>query len=90
MPRRYRKAAKQGDSRAQNNLGWMYERGEGVVQDQAEAVRWYGSARCPHVRTPPAVGCGPHGRYGMAAQQGNDEATVNLATVNMQDWEFMI
>jgi hypothetical protein len=29
-------------------------------------------------------------RYGMAAQQGNDEASVNLATVNMQDWEFMI
>ena len=33
--------AAQGNARAQHNLGFMYERGEGVPQDYAEAVRWY-------------------------------------------------
>ena len=27
---------------AQSNLGVMYEQGQGVLQDYAEAVRWYG------------------------------------------------
>ena len=35
---RYRAAAEQGDSAAQNNLGWMYKEGRGVSQDDAEAV----------------------------------------------------
>jgi hypothetical protein len=116
----------------------MYERGEGVVQDQAEAVRWcvrgwagdaaavavalvrhaiWHRATChPASRGMPSGiawhatshlarrcddvtrwqnetcegACVRACRYGMAAQQGNDEASVNLATVNMQDWEFMI
>ena len=33
--------AEQGDARAQYNLGVMYANGDGVPQDQAEAVRWY-------------------------------------------------
>ena len=33
--------AAQGNARAQHNLGFMYERGEGVPQDYAEAARWY-------------------------------------------------
>jgi TPR repeat protein len=37
-------AAEQGDARAQFKLGWMYERGLGVPQDNAEAVRWYRAA----------------------------------------------
>jgi hypothetical protein len=36
-----KKAAAQGDSRAQYNLALMYKNGEGVVQDYAEAARWY-------------------------------------------------
>ena len=40
----YRKAAKQGEATAQNNLGVMYERGEGVVQDNQQAVTWYRKA----------------------------------------------
>ena len=36
-----RRAAEQGDATAQINLGWMYSRGRGVPQDDAEAVRWY-------------------------------------------------
>jgi hypothetical protein len=38
---RYRKAAEQGDAKAQNNLGAMYGKGKGVPQDDAEAVKWF-------------------------------------------------
>ena len=52
----YRRAARQGDEEALNNLtamcnrgnsiaqfnlGLMYEEGEGVLQDEAEAAKWY-------------------------------------------------
>ena len=39
--RELRPLAEQGDPRAQNNLGAMYEEGKGVPQDKAEAVKWY-------------------------------------------------
>lgn len=39
--RSYRKAAEQGYAGAQNNLGLLYESGQGVEQDFAEAVKWY-------------------------------------------------
>lgn len=34
------KSAKKGDAKAQNNLGFCYEKGEGVKQDYEEAVYW--------------------------------------------------
>ena len=33
--------AEQGDATAQYKLGVMYDKGEGVLKDEAEAVRWY-------------------------------------------------
>ncbi|MFP6743491.1 MAG: hypothetical protein VCD33_18005 [Alphaproteobacteria bacterium] len=36
--------AKSGDARAQYQLGVMYQRGEGVDADTAEAARWFGLA----------------------------------------------
>ena len=42
----YRKAAEQGMSMAQNNLGVMYKDGQGVRQDYREAVRWFRLAAC--------------------------------------------
>ena len=39
--RRTLQAAERGNVKAQNNLGVMYEKGQGVRQDDAEAVRWY-------------------------------------------------
>ena len=36
-----RSAAEQGDAEAQFNLGLMYEQGQGIPQDYAEALRWY-------------------------------------------------
>ena len=38
---KFRLAAAQGNSGAQYNLGFMYEKGQGVVQDYAEAVKWH-------------------------------------------------
>jgi len=37
----FRKAAEQGHTGAQYNLGMMYLEGNGVEQSDAEAVRWY-------------------------------------------------
>ena len=39
-----RKAAEQGDARAQYFLGRMYDDGRGVSQDNAEAAKWYRKA----------------------------------------------
>ncbi len=39
--RTYLKAAKRGHPGAQNRLGWMYERGEGVELDYVQAVQWH-------------------------------------------------
>ena len=40
----FRKAAEQGDAKAQYNLGIAYESGRGVRQDSALAQEWYGKA----------------------------------------------
>jgi len=39
--RGYLKAARRGHAGAQNRLGWMYERGEGVEVDYAAASEWH-------------------------------------------------
>ena len=36
--------AEQGDASAQFNLGMMYDKGQGVKQDDVEAVKWYRQA----------------------------------------------
>ena len=36
--------AEQGDAQAQFNLGLMYDKGQGVKQDDVEAVKWYRKA----------------------------------------------
>jgi TonB family protein len=37
----WRPLAEQGDARAENNLGVLFENGKGVPQDFAEAAKWY-------------------------------------------------
>ncbi|MCX6594785.1 MAG: tetratricopeptide repeat protein [Acidobacteria bacterium] len=39
-----RKAAERGDAKAQFSLGVMYDSGQGVPQDYAEALRWFRKA----------------------------------------------
>ncbi len=36
----FQKGAEQGDARAQNNLGFMYDKGRGVPQNYSEAAKW--------------------------------------------------
>jgi uncharacterized protein len=44
-PRRLKSLqAEQGDANAQFKLGLMYYNGEGVPEDDAEAVKWYRKA----------------------------------------------
>ena len=40
----WRSSADQGDSEAQYNLGWMYDKGDGVLKDYKQAVKWYQKA----------------------------------------------
>ena len=40
----YRKAADQGHADAQNQLGYMHQKGKGVEQNDAEALTWYRKA----------------------------------------------
>ncbi|MGH8751008.1 MAG: tetratricopeptide repeat protein [Burkholderiales bacterium] len=40
----WQKLARQGDARAQLNLGQMYEKGRGVQRDDSEAFKWYQKA----------------------------------------------
>lgn len=40
----YRKAAEQGNSEAQYNLGVMYHYGQGVPQNQSVAKEWFSKA----------------------------------------------
>jgi TonB family protein len=37
----FRKAAEKGNGAAENNVGWLYEKGWGVNQDYAEAFKWF-------------------------------------------------
>jgi hypothetical protein len=41
---RLRGIAEQGDARAQYNLGYLYDNGQGVPQDDAKATNWYRKA----------------------------------------------
>ena len=40
----YRKAADRGNADAQDNLGWLYENGEGVAKDLKQARDWFQKA----------------------------------------------
>jgi TPR repeat protein len=42
--RLWRPLAEQGDARAQAELGWMYNTGEGVAQNRVQAASWYRKA----------------------------------------------
>jgi hypothetical protein len=63
--------AEQGLPEAQFNLGLMYDKGQGVPQDYAEAVKWYRKAA--EQGNAKAVKS-----YRKAAEQGNAEAQFNL------------
>ena len=87
--------AKQGDVRAQYNIGVLYDRGLGVPQNYAEATRWYGiAAERGHVDAQANLGFAyEQGRgvaqdfaqaakwYRKAAERGDVVAQANLGTL---------
>jgi len=88
----YRKAAEQGDAQSQHNLGVMYAIGQGVPEDDAEAVKWFrkaaeqGCAEAQHKlgvmyangKGVPEDDAEAVKWYRKAAEQGFDKAQVNL------------
>ena len=53
----YQKTAEQRDEFAENNIGCLYEHGEGVVEDRAMAMEWYRkAAEKGHVLAKESVG----------------------------------
>ena len=89
--RLWRKAAEQGTAKAQNNLGVMYDKGQGVPQDYIEAVKWYRKAAEQGYavaqfnlgymynkgRGVPPDDIEAHKWYNLAAAQGNADAVKN-------------
>ena len=92
---KFKQAAAQGEVKAQLKLGFMYEAGEGVAQDKAEAVKWYKLAAAQgHARAQSnlgllyAEGQGVVQDYAesvkwwkLAATQGRAEAQYNLGVM---------
>ena len=71
-----RRCAEQGDAQAQFNLGLMYDMGDGVPQDDAEAVRWYRrAAEQDFANAQTLLGAK---WYRLAAEQGDATAQSNL------------
>ncbi len=87
-----RPLAEQGDAAAQYGLGVMYERGQGVRQNDVEAVKWYRlAAKQGHAEAQSNLGLmyvngqgvmRDHAEavkwFRLAAEQGNAEALSNL------------
>ena len=94
----YRKAAEQGVSQAQNNLGVMYKDGQGVKQDFSEAARWFQrAARQDNTLAQLNLGWLYHAGkglsqnadsarywYSQAAQKGHATAQLNLGILYLQ------
>ena len=87
--------AKQGDAEAQNDLGGMYDEGQGVTQDYKEAVKWWRrAAEQGYAKAQTHLGyMYQHGDgvikdykeavkwYRLAAEQGNAAAQTNLGNM---------
>ena len=65
--------AKGGNADAQNNLGWMYDYGEGIEQNAEEAVKWYRrAAKQGHAIAQNNLG--KMYQYGEGIEQNDEEA----------------
>jgi TPR repeat protein len=71
----YRKAADQGDARAQFNLGLMYSEGKGVQQDFKQAAAWYRKA-ADQGEVEAQCNLGNKYRQGQGVQQDSKQAAA--------------
>ncbi|MBT6556795.1 MAG: sel1 repeat family protein [Gammaproteobacteria bacterium] len=72
----WRPLAHAGNARAQNFLGFMYDNGEGVLEDDLEAVKWYRLA---------AEQGNPKAQYGLGVMFANGEG-VTQSNVYAHMW----
>ena len=91
-------AAEQGDADAQYNLGHMYDTGEGIPKNPAEAVRWYRMAAEQGLADAqnnlgrmydtgegvPEDYVQAYAWYNIAAAQGNETAKENLEIITTE------
>jgi TPR repeat protein len=81
------KAAQAGNPEARNEIGYMYEAGDGIARNYAEAARWYragaeqGYARCQ-------FGLGSLYEAGRGVRENWDEAARWYRKSAMQDDEY--
>ena len=64
-----------GDARAQSNIGVMYDNGQVVTEDDAEAVRWF---------TRSAEGGFPSGQFNLAVMYGKGEGVSQNRTTALR------
>lgn len=86
----WRKAAEQGNGKAQEQLGLMYSRGIGIPTDYAEAYFWISLARRARVDTAPWLLDGPPGAK-PRPPDWNPEDHLNVDQINaverrVKDW----
>jgi TPR repeat protein len=95
----YRKAAEQGLSQAQNNLGVMLKDGQGVTQDYVEAAQWFKCAAqqgntlaemnlgwCYHAGKGVSLNAdSAQYWYSLAANKGLPTAQLNLGILYLQN-----
>ncbi len=87
----YRKAAEQGDAKAEEGLGAMYQYGAGIERDPAQAIAWYRKAAeqgdsdaandLGAIYDAQQDSAQAMAWYEKAAAQGNANAEYNLATM---------
>ena len=80
---RLRGAAEQGDADAQCQLGYMYVNGEGVLENEAEAVKWFRKA-AEQGHSQSQCSLGVMYQYGRGVPQSDIEAYVwfSVSTTN--------
>jgi TPR repeat protein len=82
----YTRFAEQGDAMAQNNLGVMYQRGEGVPQDHQTAVKWYtAAAEQGLAEAQNNLGLMYHNGYGVLQDDVYAHMWANIASSNGND-----
>jgi formylglycine-generating enzyme required for sulfatase activity len=64
-----RKAAEQGDAKAQYELGRIYDEGKGVQKEEAQAVNWYQKAAVPGATYTSLTGLASGSKQAQAAQK---------------------
>jgi len=69
----WKQAAEQAYAIAQSNLGWCYDAGCGVAQDETEAVRWYRKAALQNDETA-QFNLGVHYEWGSGVAEDKVEA----------------